>query len=103
MASQPNSPSKGTRKPGATRQALIDAATSLFAQRGFEGTRVDQIAETAGVNKAMISYYFGEHYAIGAGLDDSELVLQGKYFINDKVSQLPIKQLHFITKGVLPF
>ncbi len=27
---------------------------------------------------------FGDHYAIGAGLDDSELVLQGKYFINDR-------------------
>ena len=35
-------------------------------------------------SNAMISYYFGDHYAIGAGLDDSELVLQGKYFINDK-------------------
>ena len=64
MASQPNSPSKGTRNPGATRQALIDAATSLFAQRGFEGTRVDQIAETAGVNKAMISYHFGGKSAL---------------------------------------
>ena len=52
-----------TRKPErdaeATRDALIQAATELFAERGFDGTRVDQIAESAGVNKAMISYHFG--------------------------------------------
>lgn len=51
------------RRPGrdaeATRDALLDAATELFAARGFDGTRVDQIAEQAGVNKALISYHFG--------------------------------------------
>lgn len=47
------------RDTEATREALIDAATELFAERGFDGTRVDQIAQTAGVNKAMISYHFG--------------------------------------------
>lgn len=43
----------------ATREALLDAATELFAARGFDGTRVDQIADQAGVNKALISYHFG--------------------------------------------
>lgn len=47
------------RDTEATREALMDAATELFAERGFDGTRVDQIAQTAGVNKAMISYHFG--------------------------------------------
>jgi len=50
---------KRRRSSAATREALIDAATELFAERGFEGTRVDQIAQSAGVNKAMISYHFG--------------------------------------------
>ena len=50
---------KRRRSSEATREALIDAATELFAERGFDGTRVDQIAESAGVNKAMISYHFG--------------------------------------------
>lgn len=50
---------KRRRSSEATREALIDAATALFAERGFEGTRVDQIAQSAGVNKAMISYHFG--------------------------------------------
>ncbi|HVQ34533.1 MAG TPA: TetR/AcrR family transcriptional regulator [Candidatus Bathyarchaeia archaeon] len=43
----------------ATRQSLVDAATALFAERGFDGAKVDEIARRAGVNKAMISYHFG--------------------------------------------
>lgn len=38
---------------------IIDAAEILFASRGFEGTSVRDIAEAAGINIAMISYYFG--------------------------------------------
>jgi AcrR family transcriptional regulator len=38
---------------------IIDAAEKLFAEKGFAGTSVRDIAEAAGVNLAMISYYFG--------------------------------------------
>ena len=37
----------------------MDAAEVLFAENGFNGTSVRDIAEKAGVNLAMISYYFG--------------------------------------------
>lgn len=35
------------------------AGTALFAERGFDGATVEQIARLARVNKALISYYFG--------------------------------------------
>lgn len=38
---------------------IMEAAEKLFADKGFEGTSVRDIADTAGVNLAMISYYFG--------------------------------------------
>ena len=38
---------------------IIESAERLFADKGFSGTSVRDIAETAGVNLAMISYYFG--------------------------------------------
>jgi AcrR family transcriptional regulator len=38
---------------------IIRTAESLFAQKGYDGTSVRDIAEAAGVNIAMISYYFG--------------------------------------------
>jgi len=39
--------------------AILDAAESLFASKGFEGASVRDIAKKANVNVAMISYYFG--------------------------------------------
>jgi AcrR family transcriptional regulator len=38
---------------------IISTAETLFASQGFEGTSVRDIAEAAGINIAMISYYFG--------------------------------------------
>lgn len=38
---------------------IMEAAETLFAVKGFNGTSVRDISETAGVNLAMISYYFG--------------------------------------------
>src|SRR6195952_3348946 len=38
---------------------IMEAAERLFADKGFAGTSVRDIAHEAGVNLAMISYYFG--------------------------------------------
>ena len=38
---------------------IIETAETLFADKGFGGTSVRDIAEVAGINVAMISYYFG--------------------------------------------
>lgn len=38
---------------------IIETAEKLFANKGFKGTSVRDIAEEAGINVAMISYYFG--------------------------------------------
>lgn len=38
---------------------IMEAAEKLFAEQGFAGTSVRDIAEAARVNLAMISYYFG--------------------------------------------
>jgi AcrR family transcriptional regulator len=47
-----------------TREALIAAATELFAEQGYSGTSVEQIAQRAGANKAMVSYHFGGKEAL---------------------------------------
>ena len=38
---------------------ILEKAEELFANHGFDGTTVRDIAQAAGVNLAMISYYFG--------------------------------------------
>jgi AcrR family transcriptional regulator len=42
-----------------TRQRILDAALAEFAAKGTAGARVRSIAERAGVNTQLISYYFG--------------------------------------------
>ena len=37
---------------------ILEAALDEFQRKGFEGARVDEIAKKAGVNKALIYYYF---------------------------------------------
>jgi AcrR family transcriptional regulator len=49
-------PTLSTNKP---RDRIFSAALSLFAERGFNAVGVRELARTAGVNPAMINYYFG--------------------------------------------
>ena len=41
-----------------TKENILDAAKAEFALHGFSGARLAVIAENAGVNKALIHYYF---------------------------------------------
>jgi AcrR family transcriptional regulator len=45
--------------PADIRQAIVEVATGLFARKGFEATSVREIAESVGVTKPTIYYYFG--------------------------------------------
>jgi TetR/AcrR family transcriptional regulator len=47
------------RDPERTRARILDAAKAEFGAKGFAGARVSDIADRAGVNKQLISYYFG--------------------------------------------
>ena len=38
---------------------ILQVAEQLFAEKGFDGTSVRDIAKLANINVAMISYYFG--------------------------------------------
>jgi AcrR family transcriptional regulator len=42
-----------------TAEKIMDAAINLFAKKGFAAVSVKELAQTAGVNIALISYYFG--------------------------------------------
>jgi AcrR family transcriptional regulator len=41
-----------------TREKIMEAATVLFADHGYEGTSVREIAKAADVNVASVNYYF---------------------------------------------
>lgn len=43
---------------GSTEERIIDAARNVFTQHGFNGARMQEIADKAGINKALLHYYF---------------------------------------------
>jgi AcrR family transcriptional regulator len=46
------------RKPTDARQRILDAAITLFAHKGYAAVGIREIAGVAGVNLAMVSYYY---------------------------------------------
>jgi TetR/AcrR family transcriptional regulator len=62
MAKIPKLGSRG--KPEETRREILDAAIQEFATEGAAGARTDSIAQAAGVNKALLYYYFGDKEAL---------------------------------------
>ena len=53
-------------KKGETVTRILDAAKDVFAEKGFAGARVDEIARRAGVNKAALYYHIGDKKALYA-------------------------------------
>jgi len=56
-----------------TRERIINAAVKLFSQKGYDATRVNDIASVANVNKALIYYYFKSKHDILDFMVDSLL------------------------------
>ena len=51
-------------QPAATREAILRAAGTEFATHGLAGARMDAIARSARVNKALLYYYFHDKDAL---------------------------------------
>lgn len=45
-------------KDGTTEEKIKEAARKLFTQKGFAGTKTRDIANEAGINLALLNYYF---------------------------------------------
>jgi len=54
-----NNAGQRARDAERTRDCILQAATSLFAEQGFNATTIAQIAEAAGVARGTPSYFFG--------------------------------------------
>src|SRR5579859_5360901 len=56
------------RRGEATREAILLAAEAVFAEHGYDGARVDSIAEASGYNKTLIFRYFGDKLGLYAAV-----------------------------------
>lgn len=46
------------KKTSSAEQKILQAAHKVFTTRGLAGARMQDIADEAGINKAMLHYYF---------------------------------------------
>jgi TetR/AcrR family fatty acid metabolism transcriptional regulator len=93
----PGSKSRTRRDPAsfeAKRRAILQAATRVFAAKGFTGTRVGDIAAEAGIAYGLIYHYFKNKEAVlhalfqetwGLSLKVVEGVEQGEGTLDDKL------------------
>lgn len=69
------------------REHILITAEALFAEKGFEGTSVRELCTKAGVNVAMVSYYFGSKEQLMEALIEFR-----SGFMRDKLDE--IKQMN---------
>ena len=53
-----SAPASLPRRAERTRALILDAAEALFAERGFDATRLEDVAERVGIRRASIVYHF---------------------------------------------
>jgi AcrR family transcriptional regulator len=63
--------SKSKTKSGRnSRQDILEAAMHLFAERGYHGTSMREIAKDAGVALGLVTQFYGTKDALHAAVDD---------------------------------
>ena len=65
---EPNPNTRWRRRKDARPAEILDAALAVFAEKGFSGARMDDIAQRAGVTKGTIYLYFESKDAVFRGL-----------------------------------
>jgi AcrR family transcriptional regulator len=56
-----------------TRERILDAAHAVFLRKGTANSRTQEIADEAGVNKALVHYYFGTKAALADAIFERAL------------------------------
>ena len=70
------------KKDENSKARILEAATALFARKGFDGTSIREICKTANVNLCMISYYWGGKQELYQGIIEDLLEKQLEYSKN---------------------
>lgn len=73
MPRQRATPSRVRMTGKQRREQLLDVGRSLFAERGFDGTSIEEIAARAGVSKPVVYEHFGGKEGLYAVVVDREM------------------------------
>ena len=91
-----------------TEELILDAAQAVFLEKGLAGARMQEIADRAGINKALLHYYFRSKEklsalvidrAIGAMLPRVMAILETDLDLFDKIRQVVDHYLTFVSRN----
>jgi AcrR family transcriptional regulator len=88
-----------------SRERILGAAHTVFLRKGTAGSRTQEIADEAGVNKALVHYYFGTKAALADAIfERSMAAIMPRIFgiLGDEARSLEQK-VHDITREQIDF
>jgi AcrR family transcriptional regulator len=71
MSEEQGAPGKRAAQGRATRGQLIDVATGLFAEHGYEGTSIEAVLTAAGVSRGALYHHFAGKEALFTAVLDA--------------------------------
>ncbi|MGW8123864.1 TetR/AcrR family transcriptional regulator [Roseivirga echinicomitans] len=90
-----------------TENQILEAAKSVFQQKGMDGARMQEIADEAGINKAMLHYYYRSKQILFEAVFSNAFSLLAPHLnkilnddssIEDKIRNFTHDQLSFMIK-----
>jgi AcrR family transcriptional regulator len=90
-----------------TEQNILNAAKHIFQRKGLDGTRMQEIANEAGINKALLHYYFRSKQLLFEAVFKSAFsllapqlnkILNDESSIEDKIQKFTHNYITFISK-----
>ena len=98
---------KNTDKKETTEQQILDAAKKVFQAKGMEGARMQEIADAAGINKAMLHYYYRSKEMLFEAVFKSAFlllapqlnaILNDESSVEDKIKNFSFNYITFMSK-----
>ena len=98
---------KKAEKKETTEQQILEAAKNVFQAKGMDGARMQEIADEAGINKAMLHYYYRSKEVLFEAVFKSAFlllapqlnaILNDNSSIEDKIKNFSFNYISFMMK-----
>lgn len=80
----PRSPADNQQLKDARREAILRAATRVFAKKGFSGTKISDMANEAGLSHGLVYHYFANKEAVFTAILEDKLCRSRKVMDEDE-------------------
>ncbi|MGB5436811.1 MAG: TetR/AcrR family transcriptional regulator [Maribacter sp.] len=91
-----------------TEQLILNAAISIFQKKGMAGTRMQEIADEANINKAMLHYYYRNKQQLFEAVfmqafqklaPQLNLIFASEMGVNEKIRKFTASYIDFILEN----